>query len=71
MDESGQATEPEMLIPLANLSGPKEQKGVQVIMAGDIKQLGSVLRSPIAIKVSAVSATPTYGYTLTIRSLHL
>lgn len=48
MDESGQATEPETLIPLVNLLDPDAG---QVVMAGDLKQLGPVLRSPIAIKV--------------------
>jgi len=50
MDESGQATEPETLIPLAKLLDPASGKGGQVVMAGDLKQLGPVLRSPIAIK---------------------
>ena len=55
MDESGQATEPETLIPLANLLDPEHNNGSQVVMAGDIKQLGPVLRSAIAIKVSTIN----------------
>ena len=54
MDESGQATEPETLIPLAKLLDPASGKGGQIVMAGDLKQLGPVLRSPIAIKVSCM-----------------
>ena len=52
MDECGQATEPDALIPLVNLINPENQSGGQIVMAGDLKQLGPVLRSSVAIKVS-------------------
>ena len=46
VDEAGQATEPEAIIPLANIL----RSSGQFVMAGDPKQLGPVLRSPIALK---------------------
>ena len=51
LDECGQAVEPETLIPLAGLINPENQFGGQVVLAGDPKQLGPVLQSPIAIEV--------------------
>ena len=53
LDECGQAVEPEALIPLAGLIDPENKFGGQVVLAGDPKQLGPVLQSPIAIRVSA------------------
>ncbi len=52
MDEVGQALETEALIPLAGLAThPNASKFCcQVIMAGDPKQLGPILQSPIAAK---------------------
>ncbi|XP_026271678.1 putative helicase mov-10-B.1 isoform X1 [Frankliniella occidentalis] len=52
MDEVGQALETEALIPLAGLAtNPNATKFCcQVIMAGDPKQLGPILQSPIAAK---------------------
>ncbi|KAJ1532193.1 hypothetical protein ONE63_000814 [Megalurothrips usitatus] len=50
MDEVGQALETEALIPLAGLaitSYPK-QFCCQVVMAGDPKQLGPIIQSPVA-----------------------
>ena len=47
IDEAGQGTEPECLVALSGLLGPE----AQLVLAGDPKQLGAVLRSPIAIKV--------------------
>ncbi|XP_066526077.1 RNA helicase Mov10l1 [Hoplias malabaricus] len=44
LDEAGQATEPESLIPLGLLS---ERTG-QIVLAGDPKQLGPVVKSKIA-----------------------
>ncbi|KAJ3091711.1 hypothetical protein HK102_013708 [Quaeritorhiza haematococci] len=48
VDECGQATEPELWVGLAGLIDPKGQ--TQVVLAGDPKQLGPILRSPIAKK---------------------
>lgn len=52
MDEVGQALEPEALIPLAGLATVPHGKSFtcQVVMAGDPKQLGPILQSPIAAK---------------------
>ena len=47
VDEAGQATEPEAIIPLA---GILRKTDGQFVMAGDPKQLGPVLRSPVALK---------------------
>uniref|UniRef100_A0A6Q2YGL2 RNA helicase n=1 Tax=Esox lucius TaxID=8010 RepID=A0A6Q2YGL2_ESOLU len=44
LDEAGQATEPEALIPLGLLS---EQDG-QIVLAGDPRQLGPVVKSKLA-----------------------
>ena len=46
IDEAGHATEPEAVIPLAGILSKKGQ----LVLAGDPKQLGPVLRSPIALK---------------------
>ena len=46
IDEAGHATEPEAMIPIG-LIDPAKGK---IILAGDPKQLGPVLRSPIALK---------------------
>ncbi|XP_071484918.1 putative helicase MOV-10 [Diadema antillarum] len=50
IDEAGHATEPEALIALAGLLSPNNPLGGQVVLAGDPKQLGPVLRSPNAIE---------------------
>nr|XP_061802711.1 putative helicase mov-10-B.2 [Nerophis lumbriciformis] len=47
VDEAGQATEPDCLIPLAGLLDPKS--GL-VVLAGDHKQLGPIVASPLAEK---------------------
>ncbi|XP_063063828.1 putative helicase mov-10-B.1 [Engraulis encrasicolus] len=47
VDEAGHATEPDTIIPLAGLLDP--QSG-QLVLAGDPKQLGPILRSTIAKK---------------------
>lgn len=43
IDEAGQSTEPDILIPIA--SAP----GAQIILAGDPKQLGPVVKSPYGL----------------------
>lgn len=52
IDEAGQSTEPEALIPIAGIfeSDLVVKDGGQVVLAGDPEQLGPVLRSPIAIQ---------------------
>lgn len=45
VDESGQAMEPELLVPLS-LAGPH----TTVVLAGDHCQLGPSIRSPVAIR---------------------
>jgi superfamily I DNA and/or RNA helicase len=50
VDEAGQATEPETLCAIAGvLRGGGGSGGGRVVLAGDPKQLGPVLRSPLAI----------------------
>ncbi|KIO33704.1 hypothetical protein M407DRAFT_17322 [Tulasnella calospora MUT 4182] len=44
VDEAGQASEPEVMIPIKLNAGPR----TSVILAGDPKQLGPVIRSPVA-----------------------
>ncbi|XP_043572295.1 putative helicase MOV-10 isoform X2 [Chiloscyllium plagiosum] len=54
IDEAGNAVEPECVIAVAGLLDvmdlEKNKDGGQLVLAGDPKQLGPVLRSPIAIK---------------------
>lgn len=45
VDEAGHATEPETVIPLSGLLDGKDT--TQVVFAGDPKQLGPVVRSPL------------------------
>ncbi|KAL2103238.1 hypothetical protein ACEWY4_000106 [Coilia grayii] len=47
IDEAGHAPEPEVIIPVAGLLDPESG---QLVLAGDPKQLGPILRSPIAKK---------------------
>ncbi|KAM7423013.1 hypothetical protein PAMA_010850 [Pampus argenteus] len=47
VDEAGQAVEPECIIAIAGLLNP--EKG-QLVLAGDPKQLGPILRSPLALQ---------------------
>lgn len=52
IDESGHAVEPEALIPVAGLFTSDKEKCKllgQLVLAGDPKQLGPLLRSPVAI----------------------
>ncbi|XP_071960449.1 putative helicase MOV-10 [Antedon mediterranea] len=50
IDEAGHAQEPEAIIPIFNLLNPDNPHGGQLVLAGDPKQLGPVLRSSYAIK---------------------
>jgi len=50
IDEAGQATEPETCIALAGLLTPHPMSYQSIVMAGDPKQLGPVVRSPTADK---------------------
>ena len=43
--------EPECLVPIVGLLGTEDDNAGQLVLAGDPKQLGPVLRSPVAIKV--------------------
>ena len=45
IDEAGHATEPECIIPVADLLDPNNPRGGQLVLAGDPKQLGPILRS--------------------------
>lgn len=47
VDEAGHAVETECIVPLAGLLDPESG---QVILAGDPKQLGPILRSPFVLK---------------------
>ncbi|XP_022790587.1 putative helicase mov-10-B.1 [Stylophora pistillata] len=50
IDEAGHATEPECIIPVADLLDPNNPRGGQLVLAGDPKQLGPTLRSSISQK---------------------
>ncbi|NXO03600.1 SDE3 helicase, partial [Rhinopomastus cyanomelas] len=54
IDECGQAVEPESLVAIAGLLSAMDEKtnpnGGQLVLAGDPKQLGPVLTSPLAIE---------------------
>ncbi|XP_038054523.1 putative helicase MOV-10 [Patiria miniata] len=50
IDEAGHAVEPEAIISLSNLVNPNHPHGGQVVLAGDPKQLGPILRSPLALE---------------------
>ncbi|XP_005953714.1 putative helicase mov-10-B.1 isoform X2 [Haplochromis burtoni] len=51
IDEAGHAVETECIIPLAGLL---DATAGQVVLAGDPKQLGPILRSPYALKYGMV-----------------
>lgn len=44
IDEVGQALEPEAMIPIKTMAGPQ----TNIVLSGDPKQLGPIVRSPIA-----------------------
>ncbi|KFW74564.1 Putative helicase MOV-10, partial [Manacus vitellinus] len=54
IDECGHAVEPESVVAIAGLLTPMDQKtnpnGGQLVLAGDPKQLGPVLTSPLAME---------------------
>ncbi|XP_027551120.1 helicase MOV-10 isoform X1 [Neopelma chrysocephalum] len=54
IDECGHAVEPESVVAIAGLLTPMDQKtnptGGQLVLAGDPKQLGPVLTSPLAVE---------------------
>ncbi|NXP63727.1 SDE3 helicase, partial [Chloropsis cyanopogon] len=54
IDECGHAVEPESVVAVAGLLAPMDEKtnpnGGQLVLAGDPKQLGPVLTSPLAIQ---------------------
>ncbi|NWV38852.1 SDE3 helicase, partial [Grantiella picta] len=54
IDECGHAVEPESLVAIAGLLAPMDQEtnpnGGQLVLAGDPKQLGPVLTSPLAMQ---------------------
>ena len=51
IDEAGQSMEPECLVPIVGLLNTDDHNPGQLVLAGDSKQLGPILRSPVAIKV--------------------
>ncbi|KAH7327649.1 P-loop containing nucleoside triphosphate hydrolase protein [Rhizoctonia solani] len=44
IDEAGQGSEPEVMIPILTMAGPK----TNIVLSGDPKQLGPVIQSPVA-----------------------
>ena len=46
VDEAGQASEPECLVPITNSLGGK----TNVILSGDPRQLGPIIQSPISVE---------------------
>jgi helicase MOV-10 len=51
IDECASATEPSALIPIAGLITSTKQVNGQIILAGDIKQLGPVVKTQFAEKM--------------------
>lgn len=51
VDEAGCAVEPECIVPVAGVMDclPEVKDGGQLVLAGDPKQLGPILRSPYAL----------------------
>jgi helicase MOV-10 len=50
VDECGHAMEATALVPIAGLQGPLH-KPSQIVLSGDPRQLGAVVRSPIALQL--------------------
>ena len=44
IDEAGQGTEPEIMISIKTMAG----NDTNVVLSGDMKQLGPIVRSPVA-----------------------
>jgi len=50
IDEGAHAIEPECIVPISGLMDPSDkEKCSQLVVAGDPKQLGPILRSPIVL----------------------
>lgn len=62
IDEAGHATEPECIIPVAGLLDPDNPIGGQLVLAGDPKQLGPILRSPISQKYGLGKKVKVYKH---------
>ena len=52
IDEAGQGMEPECFVPIAGLLKTTGSQIGQLVLAGDPKQLGPIIRSPLATMVS-------------------
>ncbi len=52
IDEAGYAVEPECVIAIAGIldCNPNVRNGGQLVLAGDPKQLGPILRSPFGMQ---------------------
>lgn len=61
IDEAGHAVEPECIIPIADLLDPTTG---QLVLAGDPKQLGPVLRSHLAQKYGLGKSILSYAITM-------
>ncbi|KIO33700.1 hypothetical protein M407DRAFT_229531 [Tulasnella calospora MUT 4182] len=52
VDEAGQASEPEVMVPVKMNAGPN----TRIILAGDPKQLGPITRSPVAQRLGLATS---------------
>ena len=59
IDEAGYSTEPETVIPIANLLDIRQANGGQLVLAGDPKQLGPVITNNLAKTYSLGMNSPT------------
>ena len=62
IDEAGHATEPETVIPLSGLLDVNMRNGGQVVLAGDPKQLGPIIRSSIASGKGLGKSQPIFQF---------